>query len=332
MKRLAWVWGLIGVALAGLFAYVLLANANQPVRYITWDSLEPDIWASVWIVKNHLAPASEVVIRPLGAPANDGIAFGRDDAQYKRSSAGSVYEALLTDEHSGDPALQKIGKIIHDIEISPWATPTMQESAIVERAFRTMQDRFTDRVVPVACYGKFFDLTYQLLSENKSPDAWQPLQDFASNVSSCDNSQSIATRDNRPVVRRVEIHQILDYIGAGKKVIFVDAREQEEYDEFHIPGAIRMSLRDVNKNVLPQFEGADLVIGYCIKDFRGFELARSLASIGVKNAATMKPYGISGWMAAKLPTTGVNGLTEQQALDQLNNCATGSRQLRSHPA
>lgn len=324
--RNGWFWGVGGAAVTGMLTLFILANADaERAKYITWDSLEPDIWASVWIIKHHIASDAEIVIRPVGAPVSDGIAFGMDEAQYKRNSDGSVYESLLKADQTGNVTLQKLGKIIHDIEISPWANPVMQESPVVEQAFRTLQDQFENRAVPAECYGKFFDITYQLLTENKPYNEWQALSDFAGSHDACGDSGQLATRDDRPFVRRVDAQLVLDTIGAGKKVIFVDAREEVEYNEYHIPGAIRMSLQDVNKDVLPQFEGAALVIGYCIKDFRGFELARSLAEVGVKNAATMKPYGISGWMAAKLPTTGIDGLTEQAAKEMLMDCATGAR-------
>lgn len=327
MFRNSWFWGIGGIVVTGLLTFFIIANAGaQRPKYITWDSLEPDIWASVWIIKHHIAPDAEIVIRPVGAPINDGIAFGMEDAQYQRNRDGSVYESLLKDERKGNVALQKLGKIIHDIEISPWANPVMQESPRVEQAFRTLQDRFVNRAVPAECYGKFFDITYLLLTDNKPETKWQLLSDFAASNDACGDAGKLAIRDDRPFVRRVDIQQVLDTIGAGKKVIFVDAREQAEYNEYHIPGAIHMSLRDVDKNVLPQFEGAALVIGYCIKDFRGFELARSLAEVGVKNAATMKPYGISGWMAAKLPTTGIDGLSDQAASAMLMACASGAKQ------
>jgi len=303
--------------------YVSISMGSKHLRYITWDSLEPDIWASVWIIKQHIAPDSEVVIRPVGAPAKDGIAFGLDDAKYKRDGNKSVYEALLALAKSGDHALQKLGKIIHDIEITPWANPSLPESPFVENAFRALQENFPNRTVPPACYGKFFDITYQLLTENKPLSYWQPLTKFVTTEGDCVGSNQFATRDNRPFVRRVNFQQILDTIGSGKKVIFVDAREEVEYNQNHIPGAIRMSLLDVKKSVTPKFDGAALVVGYCIKDFRGFEVARALAQVGVKNTATMKPYGIAGWMAARLPTTGVNGLTEARALSALHSCATG---------
>jgi len=302
-------------------------GGKAPVRYVTWDSLEPDAWASVWLIKRHLAPDAEVVVKPVGAPVGDGIAFGVPDAKYQRVDGLSVYESLLQGFHVTDPDLLRLGKIIHDIEISPWSNNKVKQSAVLEQAYRSLQDRFTLREVPVACYGQFFDLAYKLLKVDKAPTEWGPLFALGDGGGACKgNSTGIATRDNRPFVRRVDVREVLDMIGAGKKVVFVDAREGAEFDEFHIPGAINLKLREVTKATAPRFVGTDLVIGYCIKDFRGFEMARALLEVGVKNTAIMKPYGLSGWRALNMPTTGVDGLTEAQALSKLQDCARGKTQ------
>lgn len=88
---------------------------------------------------------------------------------------------------------------------------------------------------------------------------------------------------------------------AGKNEVFADAREEVEYGEVHIPGAIRLQLRDVASADLQIFAGADHVISYCIKGFRGYEVACALAERGVKNVSTMKPHGLSGWKSLGLP-------------------------------
>ena len=82
---------------------------QESTRYITWDGLEPDKWASIWLIKRHLAPDAEVLIRPVGAPVGDGIAFGVPSADYRRSHGVSIYESLLQGYQVRDPALLRIG-------------------------------------------------------------------------------------------------------------------------------------------------------------------------------------------------------------------------------
>ena len=175
----------------------------------------------------------------------------------------------------------------------------------------------------IDCYSQFFDIVYQLIS-NKTQNEWTSLFALAEDGSGCQSTKKdIASRDRSRVVRQMKTTEVLDFIGTGRKVVFVDAREESEFDEYHIPGAVNLTLRQVTPDVKAQFEDADLVIGYCIKDFRGFEIARALAEVGVENVAIMNPYGIAGWRAAGLPIAGVDGLSEEEALDKLDRCAQG---------
>lgn len=115
--------------------------------------------------------------------------------------------------------------------------------------------------------------------------------------------------------------EILAKINQGSKVVFIDAREPEEFAEDHLPGALNLTLRDVPNAVTNQFQDADLVVTYCLKDFRGYELGRALHSRGLQNVKLMKDHGINGWKKNGLPVAGQRGLTESDALARLQLCA-----------
>ena len=121
-----------------------------------------------------------------------------------------------------------------------------------------------------------------------------------------------------PVVSKEEL---LSMIGEGKRVVFVDAREPAEFEEEHIPGAINLTVRDINE-LTPELIGeADLVIGYCLKDFRGYEVAKALHNVGVENVRTIATPGLNGWKAQRLPIYSASGLTDDQAVAKLMECA-----------
>lgn len=326
--------GLLVFLLSCVFLSACVMKAsNTTTPYITWDGLEPDKWASVWLIKQHIDTDAEIVLRPIGAPTDNGIAFGVPDAKYKREHGISIYESLRQGFPNDDPALQELGRIIHDIEISPWAGKTSEHSATVEQAFRQLQDSFGARMVPVDCYGRFFDEVYALLSTDGADSDWGRLYALAENSPDCRiKTGTLATRDQTPFVRRLDTRVVFDHIAADKKVVFVDVREPLEFDEFHIPGAINLQLRDVEPGLKAQFEDVDLVIAYCIKDFRGFEMARSLAEIGVQNVGIMKPYGIAGWRHLGLPVTSRGGLSESEALGKLGQCARDIGHCISNPS
>lgn len=107
----------------------------------------------------------------------------------------------------------------------------------------------------------------------------------------------------------------------GRKVVFVDVREPAEYTEFHLPEALDVPLREVEadpRTSAKALADADLVIPYCLKDFRGYEGAKKLQSKGLQNVGLMEGYGINAWKRAELPVAGVlPGATDREALETL---------------
>lgn len=110
-------------------------------------------------------------------------------------------------------------------------------------------------------------------------------------------------RPNGPVIVPViASDQVVELIKAGKKVVFIDAREPEEWKEERIPGAINIALRDVASLDRTTLGNPDLIIAYCLRDFRGFEVAKALQQSGVESASILQELGIRGWKGKGLPT------------------------------
>jgi rhodanese-related sulfurtransferase len=123
------------------------------------------------------------------------------------------------------------------------------------------------------------------------------------------------------VVQKVPTEQVLEWIGEGKRVIFVDARESQEFDEEHIPGAINLSLRELENADPQQFGQPDLIVAYCMKDFRGYEVAKALKRAGFPQSAILREYGIAGWKKQGLPTVVRDAQNEQEVQRKLESCA-----------
>lgn len=123
-----------------------------------------------------------------------------------------------------------------------------------------------------------------------------------------------------PLVPVASAEDVLREIRAGKRVVFVDAREPAEFHEEHIPGAINITLREVSRLDRKLLGDPDLVIAYCLKDFRGFEVARALNSSGVRDARILAQFGIKGWKSQGLPTWQA-GSPASAAVNALQACA-----------
>jgi rhodanese-related sulfurtransferase len=105
-------------------------------------------------------------------------------------------------------------------------------------------------------------------------------------------------------IRTVAISEVCARIEEGRPPTFVDVREPEEYAEEHLPDAIHMPVREMNERARAELRAWDLVVPYCLKDFRGFEGARRLSELGFEDVRVMQKVGINGWKAAGLPTAG----------------------------
>jgi rhodanese-related sulfurtransferase len=107
-----------------------------------------------------------------------------------------------------------------------------------------------------------------------------------------------------PDVGRIALTEICARIRDGRPPTFVDVREPEEFAEEHIPGAIPMPVREMRQRARKRLASAEVIVPYCLKDFRGFDGARRLVELGFPEVRIMKHFGINAWKAAGLPTAG----------------------------
>ncbi len=85
--------------------------------------------------------------------------------------------------------------------------------------------------------------------------------------------------------------------------VIVDVREQDEFDESHIPEAVHMSRGMLELEVDEKFPDRNMtIICHCGGGGRSTLAAESLQKMGYKNVRSMAG-GFKAWKAAGLPTT-----------------------------
>ncbi len=87
-------------------------------------------------------------------------------------------------------------------------------------------------------------------------------------------------------------------------------------------------IRDANRETTSELKNFDVVIAYCIKDFRGFEMARKLRSLGITQAVILSPYGIKGWIDSNLPVFQQGKVDETTAAEKLKKCIEQQSQCK----
>jgi rhodanese-related sulfurtransferase len=108
--------------------------------------------------------------------------------------------------------------------------------------------------------------------------------------------------DAKKHVKETNVADVKRRMDAGEKFLLVDVREDSEWAQGHLPGAIHMGRgvieRDIEKSV-PE-TSAKLVL-YCGGGFRSALSADSLQKMGYTNVESMDG-GWKGWLEAKFPT------------------------------
>lgn len=101
-------------------------------------------------------------------------------------------------------------------------------------------------------------------------------------------------------VKEIDIHKAKEYLMEGK-AIFIDVREESEWQQGYIPNAIHLSKgvieRDIEKKIPDQNTA---LILYCSGGFRSALATKSLLEMGYTNVSSIEG-GVTAWINAGYP-------------------------------
>jgi rhodanese-related sulfurtransferase len=108
--------------------------------------------------------------------------------------------------------------------------------------------------------------------------------------------------DAKKRVKETNVADVKRRMDAGEKFVLVDVREESEWAQGHLPGALYLGRgiieRDIEKRVPDA--GTKLIL-YCGGGFRSALTADNLQKMGYTNVESMDG-GWRGWTGAGLPT------------------------------
>jgi len=106
----------------------------------------------------------------------------------------------------------------------------------------------------------------------------------------------------RKHVKETNVADVKKRMDAGEKFILVDVREESEWANGHLPGAIHLGKGIIERDIEAKVPdaGAKLIL-YCGGGFRSALAADNLQKMGYSNVESMDG-GWKGWLAAGLPT------------------------------
>lgn len=99
-------------------------------------------------------------------------------------------------------------------------------------------------------------------------------------------------------IRETTVHQIKERLDQGEHVLLIDVREESEWQEGHLPGALHLGKgiieRDIEKRI-PDLD-AEIVL-YCGGGYRSALAAENLQRMGYTRVISMDG-GFRGWKEA----------------------------------
>ena len=103
-------------------------------------------------------------------------------------------------------------------------------------------------------------------------------------------------------VKETNVADVKRRLDAGEKFLLVDTREDSEWGNGHLPGAVHMGRGIIERDIEVKVPdtGTKLVL-YCGGGFRSALVAESLQKMGYTNVESMDG-GWRGWLEAGLPT------------------------------
>jgi rhodanese-related sulfurtransferase len=103
-------------------------------------------------------------------------------------------------------------------------------------------------------------------------------------------------------VKETNVVDVMRRMESGEKFLLLDVREDNEWANGHLPGAVHMGRGIIERDIETRVpETATKVILYCGGGFRSALAADNLQKMGYTNVESMDG-GWRGWVEAGLPT------------------------------
>lgn len=108
--------------------------------------------------------------------------------------------------------------------------------------------------------------------------------------------------DAKKRVRETNVADVKRRMDAGEKFVLVDVREDNEWINGHLPGAIHLGKGIIERDVEARIpDTSSKLVLYCGGGFRSAMSADNLQKMGYTNVESMDG-GWKGWLAAGYPT------------------------------
>ena len=108
--------------------------------------------------------------------------------------------------------------------------------------------------------------------------------------------------DAKKRVKETNVADMKRRMDAGEKIALVDVREESEWAQGHLPGAMHLGKGIIERDIEQRVPDTNAkIVLYCGGGFRSALTADNLQKMGYTNVESMDG-GWKGWIGAGLPT------------------------------
>ena len=108
-------------------------------------------------------------------------------------------------------------------------------------------------------------------------------------------------QDAKKRIRETNVREVKTRMDRGEKICLVDVREESEWNNGHIPGAIHIGKGVIERDIETKIPDTNIeIILYCGGGYRSALVADNLQKMGYKNPVSMDG-GWRGWNEAGFP-------------------------------
>jgi rhodanese-related sulfurtransferase len=109
--------------------------------------------------------------------------------------------------------------------------------------------------------------------------------------------------DARTRVKEVTVDDVKAMQDRGEKFVLVDVREESEFAQDHLPGAVHMGKGVIERDIEQRVpDTATPLVLYCGGGYRSALAAENLQKMGYTNVVSMDG-GVRGWRMKQYPMT-----------------------------
>jgi rhodanese-related sulfurtransferase len=108
--------------------------------------------------------------------------------------------------------------------------------------------------------------------------------------------------DAKKRIKETNVADMKRRMDAGEKIVLVDVREESEWAQGHLPGAMHLGKGIIERDIEQRVPDTNAkIVLYCGGGFRSALTADNLQKMGYTNVESMDG-GWKGWVGAGLPT------------------------------